>query len=368
MRRTVKVLSIVLVAAAGLVAAAFAWLPGSSSQPLTVTAQFEDAVGLYQGNIVSVLGMRVGTVKSIAAKGSYVEVQLDIDKGVDIPADAQAVTLNTSLLTDRHVELTPAYHAGPKMKNGDIIGLGRTRTPVEFDRSLSSIDKLVVAMRGDGKGQGPLADFIAVSNAATSGNGATIKATLEQLSQALRLSTDNGAHTKEEIQSIVNNLSELTKAAANNDTLIREFGSNLRQVSDIIASERLGSGATGAKLNQILAISANLLENNRDKLKGTVNDAQTVTKAMVDYRRELAETFDLSPLLADNVYNVADTNFGAFRGHAFADKILFDGTLAKEICNLINKKQLGCATGTALDYGPDFGLSMMLDLMAGKKP
>jgi phospholipid/cholesterol/gamma-HCH transport system substrate-binding protein len=26
-------------------------------------------------------------------------------------------------------------------------------------------------------------------------------------------------------------------------------------------------------------------------------------------------------------------------------------------------KQLGCATGTLADYGPDFGLGKMLDLM-----
>jgi virulence factor Mce-like protein len=368
MSRKLTVITGVCIAVAALAAVGFAWLPDRTDKPLTITAQFEDAVGLYEGNIVSVLGMPVGKVTSIVSKGGYVEVKLDVDSGIDIPADAQAVTLNTSLLTDRHVELTPPYHGGPKMKVGDIIGLGRTRTPVEFDRSLASLDKLLVAMRGDGKGQGPLADFIAVTGAATLGNGATVKSTLEQLSQALRLGADNGAHTKEEIQAIVNNLSELSKAAAKNDDLIREFGSNLHQVSDIVADENLGTGDTGKKVNQILEITTNLLESNRDKIKGTVNDAQTVTKALVDYRRELAESFDLTPLLADNVYNTIDKEWGALRGHAFPDKILFDGTLAKEICNILNRKQLGCATGTALDYGPDFGLGMMLDLMAGKQP
>lgn len=366
MSRMLRVLVIVLIVGAGLFTVALAWRPDTSDEPMKLTAQFEDAVGLYEGNIVSVLGMPVGTVTNIASKGGYVAVKLDIDEDVDIPADAQAVTLNTSLLTDRHVELTPAYRGGPKMKSGDVIGLPRTRTPVEFDRSLASIDKLLLALRGDGKGQGPLADFIAVGEAATSGNGATIKSTLDELSQALRLSADNGAHTKQDIQTIVTDLAELTKAAANNDTLIRDFGANLRQVSDILADEQLGTGATGAKINQILTIATSLLENNRDKLKDTVGDAQTVTTAMVDLRRELAETFDLAPLLADNAYNAIDSDTGSFRGHSFGDKILFDGTLAKEICNITNKKQLGCATGTALDFGPDFGLSMMLNLMAGK--
>lgn len=345
--------------------AAFIWIPRDSDRRMTVTAQFEDAVGLYQGNIVSVLGMRVGTVKSIVNKDSYVQVTMDIDENIKVPADAQAVTLNTSILTDRHIELTPAYRGGPELKNGDVIGLARTRTPVEFDRTLASIDKLSISLRGDGKGNGALADFIAVSDAAVSGNGASLKSTLNQLSQSLRVGADNGAHTKQDIQSIVTHLADLTNAAATNDQLIRDFGSNLHEVSDILADERLGTGDTGAKINQILAISASLLETNRDNLRGSVTDAQTVTKTMVDLRRELAELFDLLPLAADNAYNIIDPNFGAIRGHSFPDKILFDGALVKEICNVTNKKQLGCATGTALDFGPDFGLSTMLDLMGG---
>lgn len=351
----------------GVVTAGYSLTRGAAGKQLTVTAQFEDTVGLYEGNAVSVLGMRVGTVTSIANKAGYVEVKMAIDGGIDIPADAQAVTVNTSILTDRHIEFTPAYRGGPRLKNGDVIGLARTRTPVEFDRSLAMIDKLVVALQGDGKGQGPLADFLANSEAALSGSGPDIKATLGQLSQALQLGPDKGAHTAEDIRTVVNNLAELTRAAAENDTTIREFGSNLRQVTHILADENLGSGETGKKVNEILEITATLLEDNRDKLTGTIAGGATLTTAMVDMRRGLAETFDLLPLVADNTYNAIDTNTGAARQNLLLDKMLFDGQLAKELCNLAGAKQLGCATGTIADFGPDFGLKMMVDLMAGNK-
>lgn len=340
---------------------------GATQKQLTVTAQFEDTIGLYEKNAVSVLGMRVGTITSIVNKPGYVEVKMAIDKGVDLPADVQAVTVNTSILTDRHIELTPAYRNGPKLKSGDVIGLARTRTPVEFDRSLAMIDKLAVALRGDGNGQGPLADFVANSEAAVVGNGPDIKATLEQLSQALRLGPDQGAHTAEDIKSVVDNLAVLTQAAAENDVTIREFGSNLRQVSEILADENLGSGDTGKKVNDILGMTASLLEDNRDHLRGTVSDSTVLTKTMVDMQRELAETFDLLPLVADNTYNVIDSNAGAARQNLLLDKMLFDGQMAKELCNLAGAKQLGCATGTIADFGPDFGLKMMMDLMAGNK-
>lgn len=40
-------------------------LRGGDHKPMTVVAQFEDSVGLYEGNAVSVLGMRVGEVTKI---------------------------------------------------------------------------------------------------------------------------------------------------------------------------------------------------------------------------------------------------------------------------------------------------------------
>jgi phospholipid/cholesterol/gamma-HCH transport system substrate-binding protein len=350
-------------------------IPGGADRPTTVTAQFDDSIGLYKGNPVSVLGMPVGKVTSIVPKDSYVEVQLEIDKGVDIPADVQAVTVSTSILTDRHIELTPAYRSGPKLRDGDVLGLARTRTPVEFDRTLAMVDKLSRALRGDGQGQGPLAALVTIGDKMASGSGANIKTTLDQLSQALRLGADNGTHTKKDIQAIMANLAQLTQSAADNDTAIREFGSNMRQLSDILADQNLGTGDTGKKINQILDQATSLLQTNRNGLKGTVTDFGTLTAAISDYRRELAETIDVLPLLSDNIYNAIDPNAGALRAHIHADKILVDSQLTKEICNLAAIKDLGCATGTITDYGPDFGVRFlsdgvfgMLEQMAGGHP
>lgn len=356
------------VLAACLVGAAILVSPQVTDRPITVTAQFEDSVGLYEGNAVSILGMSVGRVTSIVPKGTYVEVKLDINHGVDVPADVQAVTVSTSILTDRHIELTPAYRSGPKLKNGDVVGLGRTRTPVEFDRTLAMVDKLSSALEGDGKGDGPVADLLKLGDQLATRSGPELKTTLDQLSQALRLGSDNGAQSKKDIQAIITSLSELTQSAADNDTSIREFGSNLHQLSDVIAAQNLGTGNTGAKVNQILEQAASLLEKNRGGLQATTTDFTAITKAMVDYRRELSEFFDVAPLAIDNAYNAIDPVAGAVRAHALGDKALFDSQLGKEICNLINKKQLGCATGTAADYGPDFGLDGMFKLMAGERP
>ncbi|MUL78717.1 MCE family protein [Mycolicibacterium sp. CBMA 226] len=353
------------VAAIALAVAVFV-IPRTKPQPITVTAQFEDAIGLYVGNSVSVLGMPVGSVASITPKSTYIEVKLVINPGVTIPADATAVTVSTSILTDRHIELTPPYKGGAKLGNGDILGLGRTRTPVEFDRTLSMVDKLVSALRGDGKGNGPVADLLNVGDQITSANGTRIKETLDKLAAALKLGDDHGDRSKKNIQAIAAGLATLTQEAADNDTTIRNFGSNVRQISDILADENLGTGRTGTQINEILTRTATLLEKNRDNLKVTTGDFRIITQSLIDYQREVAEFFDIAPMTIDNLSNVIDYNAPGIRVHALTDKLMTQSQFGKEICNLIGAKQLGCATGTIRDYGPDFGLNGMFELMAGE--
>ena len=124
------------------------WYLGPSEDTITVTAQFDSASGLYEGNVVAVLGMPVGKITKINAKGGYVEVEFTVDRHVKVPATAQAVTVSTSILTDRQIELTPAYRGGPVLENHDTIGLTRTKTPVEFSRVLGVLDQRDQVARG----------------------------------------------------------------------------------------------------------------------------------------------------------------------------------------------------------------------------
>ena len=66
----VAILAVVVAAVGG-----FWWYLAGKKEPITVTAQFDSASGLYEGNVVAVLGMPVGKVTRITPKGGYVEVQ-----------------------------------------------------------------------------------------------------------------------------------------------------------------------------------------------------------------------------------------------------------------------------------------------------
>jgi len=347
------------------VVGAYSWkLAKNRLDTITLVAQFDNTAGLYPTNNVQVLGMKVGSVTRVTPKTGYVEVEFTVDKDVKIPADAQAVTLQTSILAERAVELTPPYRGGPVLEDHSTIPMSKTKTPVEFTRTLDMVDRLAVSLNGDGKGNGAVRTLVDSAAAMADGNGERIKSALSELSKALKLSADGGAQTKEQLTTVVDNLSTLMDGAAANETTLREFGSTVRVLTQVLADEDLGSGTTGKQLNVVLTQLGDLLEKNRDTMKGLVSSGGVALETTIDHQRDLAELLDVAPMTLDNIYNVIDRENGAARVHILTDKLLFDSQTVKEVCNLLHLRQLGCSTGTLQDFGPDFGVSYILDGLA----
>ncbi|MEB3071189.1 MCE family protein [[Mycobacterium] vasticus] len=360
-RRRVAALVTALLAAAVIAVGVAGYYLNPFGRAITVTAQFDSAAGLYEDNVVAVLGMPVGRIRKITPKGEYVEAEFTVDRGVKVPADVHAVTINTSILTARQIELTPAYTGGPVLADRTTIGLNRTRTPVAFDRVLDMLDKVSKSLGGDGKGNGPVADVINAGAGIADGNGEKIKSALGELSRALQLSSERGETTGNQLTSIITNLSSLMDAAARNDAKLRQFGSTTRKLSQMLADEDLGTGSTGHKFNEIVTQATALLQANRDNLKQSVLNGDRAAATLTEKQRDLIELVDVLPLTLENLYNAIDTNNGTIRIHALVDKILLDSQGTKELCNMMHLRQLGCGTGTLADYGPDFGLTYVLD-------
>ena len=78
-RRVVAAMVAVLTATLGLLSGC------AGSSGTTVTARFSDAAGLFTGNDVGVLGVRVGEVTKITPRGDRVDVTLSIDSGREDP-------------------------------------------------------------------------------------------------------------------------------------------------------------------------------------------------------------------------------------------------------------------------------------------
>ncbi len=53
-----------------------------------------------------------------------------------------------SVVSDRYVQLTPAYTSGPQLADDAVIPVSRTAVPVEVDQIYASLDQLSPAHSG----------------------------------------------------------------------------------------------------------------------------------------------------------------------------------------------------------------------------
>ena len=152
-------------------------------------AEFTDAVGLYPGNKVQLLGIEVGSVTAVTNKPDYVQVDFSVSKDLELPADVGAVTYSQSIVTDRLVELTKPYTSGPKFTGSQCIKLESTKTPIGVSETLSAVDKLVNTLLGSSDGKDPahspgaqaINDTLRVVSHSLEGTGPKLNQTLRDL-------------------------------------------------------------------------------------------------------------------------------------------------------------------------------------------
>ncbi|MDP9405499.1 MAG: MlaD family protein, partial [Actinomycetota bacterium] len=106
----------------------------SGDERKTLTASFDRAVGLYVKSDVRILGVRIGEVTDIVPEGDDVRVEMAYDAKYDIPADAQALVVAPSIVSDRYVQLTPVFTGGPVLEDKAVLAKDRTAVPVELDQ------------------------------------------------------------------------------------------------------------------------------------------------------------------------------------------------------------------------------------------
>lgn len=159
------------------------------SDSRAMCAAFTDAVGLYPGNKVMLLGIEVGSVTAITNKPDHVQVDFTVAKDLDLPADVGAVTYSQSIVTDRHVELTKPYAGGAKFTGNRCITLDSTKTPISISETFNALGKLSDTVLAAGPGQDPaqapgvqaINDSIQAASRSLKGTGPNIGQTLRAL-------------------------------------------------------------------------------------------------------------------------------------------------------------------------------------------
>ena len=300
-----RVVAVALIVA--LLASGALWYALQRGTQRSITAYFTSTVGLYVDNTVNVQGIPVGTVDDIVPVGNLVRVVLKVDNDIRVPADAQAVIIAPTLVSDRYVQLGPSYTGGPVMPDGAIIPADRTAVPVELDAVYKSLNTIATALGPNGANQvGALNQLLRSSSSFLGGNGEALKQTIVQVAGAVGTLSDNRGN----LFATVDNLQQFTSTLAANDGNVRALNFQLQDISAFLASERGNLSQVLALLPPALEQVAAFVRDNRDILRVDVGQLAQITDILVRQQRALTELADVAPLGLGNLTNVYNASSG----------------------------------------------------------
>ncbi|QDQ98651.1 MCE family protein [Tomitella fengzijianii] len=293
----------------------------SGSGSTEISAEFNSATGIYEGDDVKVLGVRVGTIDSIDPGPSSVRITMRIDDDVTVPADAEALIVSQSLVAARFIQLTPPYDGGPRMRDGDAIPLQRTGVPVEWDDITASLAELTDVLGppdqgpsstdADGHGDpGSLPSIITRAAGMVDGRGAAFKTAMTELSQAL----STLAHGREDLFSIVRNLQVFVSALRSSSDQIASFNRNLAAVTGVLDDNRDLLGSALSSLDGALADVRGFLDENGELLTRDLAQIGDVTQVLSTKSEELAGILHQAPTQMANFYNIYKPAQGSMTG------------------------------------------------------
>jgi phospholipid/cholesterol/gamma-HCH transport system substrate-binding protein len=301
----------VVIAAIVAVGAYFAFFNSSSDKHVRV--RFASAIGLYVGTPVKILGVNVGHITGVHPNGRFVAVDIAYDSKYRLAANAYAVEVANSLVSDRYVQLTPLAGQGEaSLPSPAVILMSHTAGPAELDDIYAALNKLAVALgpNGANKGgtkNGALTTLLRVSAANLKGNGAALGNSITRLSQA----ASTLANSRTDLFGTVQHLKAFTDALHASDGQIRLFNQQLAQVASDLASERGDLGAALHDLALALDDVSNFIVKNAAKFHTDVRGLETLTGELVKQKGSLNETLAVAPIALANIVHAYQPDIGA---------------------------------------------------------
>jgi phospholipid/cholesterol/gamma-HCH transport system substrate-binding protein len=214
-----------------------------SGPSYTVQADFQDASGLVNGDVVLIGPARVGTVTQIGLTPSgAAEVKLSLDSGVGPLHQGTAARIyedSLSGIASKYVELEPGARSAPPISDGGVIGEGHTYSMVNLDEVFDTLDPLTRA---------GLRNVVRGEAASLAGRGAEANRALQYLAPGLQSTSQVTAELARD-QPLFDQL------IVSGAQALQALASKSQQLSQLIANT---STATGAIARQGQALEAAL--------------------------------------------------------------------------------------------------------------
>ena len=264
----------------------------------TLTVDFPRTNSLYKGSDVRILGVPVGEVTELKAKGDHVEVSLTYATDVRLPTDVKAVIISPAIVGDRFVQLAPAYSGGAVLPDNARLGIDRSEVPVELDEIFKSLDDLALALGPEGANKdGSLSSLIEDSARQLDGQGQQLN---ETLSNFAKLSTTL-SNNKEELFGSIQEIEQFVALLNRNDSSVRSFFDSTARVSSVLEGERDDLAKTLEFLSKALIDVRKLIKDNRTTLRNNIDNLQSLAEVLARHNEDIEHTLVDAPVALGNL-------------------------------------------------------------------
>lgn len=262
----------------------------------TVHADFEYVNGIYVGSTVAVLGVKVGTVTAVEPRGTSVRVTMTMPSDVTLPHDVSAYVMSPAIISERYVELGPAYDGGETLADDSVIPKERSHSPIDIDSMLASLSTIIETMGPD---NADLGTVLASGADVWEGRGAAFHDAIADLAAA----TGIVGASSEDFGLLVDHLSTLLQALDERSVGLDSMVTDLSALAAVWEDTDLDVSEPLAQL-QVVFDEVDSFVTQHDESFGAISEnLKMIGDTLAENPAGLAEFMDLVPLMMENLGN-----------------------------------------------------------------
>jgi virulence factor Mce-like protein len=246
-------------------------------------------VGTLEANSpVMIDDVIVGSISKMSVRGWHADVEISVQPGVVIPANAVASVGQTSLLGSMHLELNPPLgeQGTGRLQPGATIPLNRSSTYPSTEQTLSSLSVILNA-----GGLGQIGDIIHNFNAALSGNEGAVRDLINRLDRFVGTFDQQ----RDNLVASIRALNRLSGTFAGQRDVITQALYKIPPALDVLIKERPRITAALDKLGTFSNTATRLVNDAGDDLVRNLKNLGPTIKALADIGPDLDAALAYAP-------------------------------------------------------------------------
>ncbi len=271
------------------------------SSPYTITAEFEDATGLLQGDVIKAAGVTIGRVEKIRVEDGLAIVEMSIEEGTELPAGIAAEVRFRNLIGQRMIALVEDTEGAASgiLQGGALIPLEQTKPAFDLSVLFNGLRPLIRSTRPE--------DINIVTGEVLAALKGREDVTADLFTNLADIS-DTLASKDEELDVLLDGVNAVTSNLSTRDAQLRASLADLGSfLTDLSASrEQLGQALVN------LDVAANklgqIVRDNDERIEGEIDDLAVLLDAIDDRRGDLRKIVRRLPDFLTAVQRV--TNYG----------------------------------------------------------